>query len=116
MKLNYDLIREILFKIEEISDGCTNYESQSFVEECFPEYQNNVVFYHLKYLRQSNLIEPMDSAWIIDLTPQGHEYLNNIRTDTAWNQVKAKIQPLGSVALSVVAEVAKSLALSKLGL
>lgn len=28
----------------------------------------------------------------------------------------AKIQPLGSVALSVVAEVAKSLALSKLGL
>ena len=33
-----------------------------------------------------------------------------------WNQVKAKIQPLGPVALSVVAEVAKSLALSKLGL
>ena len=112
MKLNYDLIREILFKIEEMSDGYTNYESQSFVEECFPEYQNNVVLYHLKYLRQS----PMDCAWIIDLTPQGHEYLNNIRTDTAWNQVKAKIQPLGSVALYVVAEVAKSLALSKLGL
>lgn len=39
-----------------------------------------------------------------------------IRTDTAWSQVKTKIQPLGSVALSVVAEVAKSLALSKLGL
>ena len=32
MKLNYDLIREILFKIEEISDGYTNYESQSFME------------------------------------------------------------------------------------
>ena len=116
MKLNYDLIREILFKIEEISDGCTNYVSQSFVEECFPDYQNNDVFNHLKNLRQSKLIEPMDIACIIDLTPQGHEYLNNIRTDTAWNQVKAKIQPLGSVALSVVAEVAKSLALSKLGL
>lgn len=116
MKLNYDLIREILFKIEEISDGWTNYESQSFVKEYFPEYQNNIVLYHLKYLRHSNLIEPMDSDWIIDLTPQGHEYLNNIRTDTAWNQVKTKIQPLGSVALSVVAEVAKSLALSKLGL
>ena len=63
------------------------------------------------------MIEPFfTNDWIIDLSPAGHEYLNNIRTETAWKQVKQKVQPLGSAALSVMADVARALVLSKLGL
>lgn len=117
MRLDYDLIREILLKVECFSDGVRGYEPPKFAEEQLPDRNKQAVLYHIKYLKNAHLIEPFfTNDWIIDLSPAGHEYLNNIRTETAWKQVKQKVQPLGSAALSVMADVARALVLSKLGL
>lgn len=117
MRLDYDLIREILLKVEESADGERGIEINSFIAVMFPDKDRQRIRYHLKYLRSARLVEPFhDDLMVSDLSPAGHEYLNNIRTETAWKQVKEKVQPLGSVALSVVAELAKKIALSKLGL
>lgn len=117
MRLDYDLIREILLKVEEIADGNRGVDTSSFIAVLFPDEDRQRIWYHLKYLRSARLIEPFyDELMVYDLSPAGHEYLNNIRTDSAWKHVKKEIQPLGSVALSVIAELAKKIALSKLGL
>lgn len=114
MKLNYDIIRDLLLKIEEITDGNKNFSPIYFFKE-FSETEETVIAYHLKYLFDAGLVEGSE-GYVIDITPFGRNYLDSIRNHTIWEETKSKIQPLGSVTLSVVSEIAKSLILSKLGL
>lgn len=114
MKLNYDLIRDLLLKIEEITNGYRNFSPAYFFKK-FPETEEPIIAYHLKYLSDAGLIEGSEGH-VIDITPFGRNYLDNIRNHTVWEETKSKIQPLGSVTLSVISEIAKSLILSKLGL
>lgn len=57
---------------------------------------------------------------IDDITWSGHEFLNSIRDDAVWNQIKSKAGTLAKTSIAVVAEIAKeivTLALkSKLGI
>jgi DNA-binding PadR family transcriptional regulator len=116
MKLNYDLVRDLLLLIEEKSDGHKNFSLFFFFDE-IPNYSKDSIDYHLKYLHDANLIECTDNYdYVIDITPYGRDYLNNIRNDGIWQSTKEKFQPLGSVTLSVVSEIAKSLLLKQLGL
>lgn len=114
MKLNYDLIRNLLIEIEEITDGHTNFSCFYFFDK-FPGVNEDIIEYHLKYLFDAGLVEGAE-GYVIDITPFGRDYLDNIRDHTIWEETKSKIHPLGSVTLSVISEIAKSLVLSKLGL
>lgn len=114
MKLNHDLIRELLLHIEEISDGNTNFPSNYFLKP-LRHYPERFVTYHLKFLLDAGLIEGKN-GYITDITPYGRNYLDNIRNETIWIKTKNRLQPVGSVTLSVISEVAKSFILSKLGL
>ncbi|MDR3591553.1 MAG: DUF2513 domain-containing protein [Negativicutes bacterium] len=115
MKLNYDLIRDILLDIEEIADGHTNYPFLFYWEEKFISYDQMAFFYHMKYLSDARLIEAKN-GYFIDLTPKGREYLDNIRDKTIWDETKSKIKPLGNVTLDVITATAKALVLKYLGL
>ena len=68
-----------------------------------------------KFLLDANFIE-MVNGGIIDITPKGRDYLNNIRNSDIWEKTKLKLQPLGAVAFDIVSEVGKSYIFSKLGL
>lgn len=114
MKRDDELVRNLLLLVEEISDGHSNYLSEYFVER-IPEESSEKVLYHLKYLLDAGLIEG-SYEYILDITPSGREYLDTIRDDYIWKKTLQKVQPFGSVTLSVIAEVAKSLLLNKLGL
>ncbi|WP_027407630.1 DUF2513 domain-containing protein [Anaerovibrio sp. RM50] len=114
MRLNHDLIRTLLLFIEEISDGQNNFLIESIPSE-FPAEEPIAVTYHIKYLRDAGLIEAI-RGYIIDITPQGREYLDSIRDDSIWNNTKEKIKPFGNVALDIISSVAKSYLLSKLGI
>lgn len=52
--------------------------------------------------------------FINGITWSGHEFLNNIRDDGLWNQIKNKAGTLAKVSLSVVADIAKEIAASAL--
>lgn len=114
MRLNHDLIRQLLLRIEDIADGCTNFPLQYFIEE-FPEYSQKDVNYHIKFLSDAGLIESHE-AYVIDITPYGRNYLDSIRNNSIWENTKEKIQPLGSVALSVISDIGLSLIKKQLGL
>ena len=118
MKLDYDLIREILVVIEDISDGSVNFTTDGIWKDYFQNRCQTEVFrYHVKYLRDCGFIEPSNnSGYIIDITPYGREYLDNIRDDTIWEKTKEKVKPLGNVTLDVISEIAKSLVMTYFGL
>ena len=116
MKLNYDLIREILLVVEEISDGTTNFTRGSIGEKYFEHYSEKEFNYHVKYLRDAGFIEPSTGDCVIDITPWGRDYLDSIRNIDIWEKTKEKAKPLGSVAFDVIKDIAKSVILSQLGL
>lgn len=120
MKLNLDCIRDILLATEEN----TGYRQELYIsrhEEFLEElpaqlrkYDIMEVLYHIKQCEMAGLIifghgmMRVEYA-IADLTPYGHEFLSNIRQDTNWNKTKQKLQKVGSSALSVVIDVAKTI-------
>ena len=116
VKLNYDLIREILLVVEEISDGTTNFTRGSIGEKYFEHYSEKEFNYHVKYLRDAGFIEPSTGDCVIDITPWGRDYLDSIRNIDIWEKTKEKAKPLGSVAFDVIKDIAKSVILSQLGL
>ena len=112
MKLNPDCIRGILFTVEEKCNFDTYwiYERDNFESEYLAEYSHDEIIYHISQASQSGLIQGVqifdlgDSATIGDLTPLGHEFLSNIRTDTLWAKIKTKA---AGASLPLLFEIAK---------
>ena len=117
MRLNYDLIREIMLDIEMETDGYSNISPRLFAEVYFKQYDEKVILYHILYLRKAMLIEPLEGFEFIDITPKGHEFLNNIRNDDVWEKAKEKVYSCASsVSLSLLAQFAKEAASKAIGL
>lgn len=116
MKLDYDLIRSLLLIVEEETDGYINLSVEYFCDKL--RTRNRIqIRYHLKYLLDSHFIEGTYTRdAIMDITPLGRNYLDHIHNDTIWNKTKKKLQPLGTVPLTVISQVAASCISSKLGL
>ncbi|MBR0574171.1 MULTISPECIES: DUF2513 domain-containing protein [Pasteurellaceae] len=96
MKRDWELVRKILIKLEEKVDD------SDLDSDCFKKYPSDVVAYHYKLLSQAGLIEIIDNSTVSEedfsakqLTWQGHEFLNQIRHDTAWNKIKATLKNKG---------------------
>lgn len=115
MRLNPDCIRDILFSVEERSDFnkfmqyVPSQNHDSFPR--FKNYSSDEVLYHIKQCELSGLI--IVSNWglapmvlIKDLSPEGHEFLANIRADNNWNKTKEAAKKVGSESLSVLSQIA----------
>ena len=114
MKRDMDLVRLILLEVEQHADG------RSQLQLDIPGYPPEIVTYHIRLLNEAELIRAvlaLSIAHPIDLTWKGHEFLNNVRSDTIWMKVKDLVgDKLGTVSLAVVQEVATSAARGSLGL
>ncbi|MFZ7235801.1 DUF2513 domain-containing protein [Avibacterium gallinarum] len=84
MKRDWELIRKILLMLEQKVDN-TPLDNESI--KGFPP---DMVVYHCQLLEQSKLICTQHK-----LTWQGHEFLDKIRSDTAWNKIKQTIKTKG---------------------
>lgn len=96
MKRDWELIRKILIKLESKVDD-TPLDSKSF-KGVYPE----KVIYHYKILAQAELIQIEDSSTMgeedysaINLTWSGHEFLDKIRNEDAWNKIKSIVKTKG---------------------
>lgn len=95
MKLDYDLLRELLLLVEDISDGITKFSDEHIISLVKSTNDGNAIFYHLKYLDDIGYVERyttknayFEAAYTLDITPTGRTYLNGIRTDGKWDKVK----------------------------
>ena len=116
MIINNECIRDIMFTIEKES---------SFEHPCrmigiknkYPhlvEYGEDTLAYHIRYLKMKELIfNPNDrDDHGFDLTPAGHEFIQNIRDDNNWSKIKKISSRIGFASLEVVSAIAQSVATS----
>lgn len=115
MKRNWDLIRRILFKLEEKA-----IPEEFLRSDEFQGFDSKTVAYHFKLLHQAGLIDGVDGSTIggfdfyaQGLTWQGHEFLDKIRNDTLWQKVKATVQ---SKSLDLSFDVIKTVATNLISL
>ena len=117
MKRDMELIRELLFKIEETApDPVFNFGA-------FVDYSTHEVVHHLCLLQEAGLIHPVIERFdngSIRQTPhfwglkwEGCEYLDTIRDEDVWRKTKAAASQAGGFSLKVLAGVATGLVLAE---
>jgi hypothetical protein len=121
MKRDLDLIRNILLAVENnpkldghrmLLPDITTFPTLANTDRALLNYNIRLLI-SAKYLTgQEGAVRPHVSA----LTWKGHELLDDIRDEGIWDKAKEKIGGLQSVAISVVAEIAKSEIKKHLGL
>lgn len=113
MKRDWDLIRTILEKLEEKANT-----SDMLHPERITGYDAEMVSYHFYLMEQAALItakcRPATNGPIFclaqNLTYSGHELLDTIRNDTAWNRIKTVARERGlDLTMDVIKGIATSL-------
>jgi len=93
MERNWDIIREILIKLEELNPKVGSIKLSDFPVDKAYEYS-----YHVELLIESGLIHGQISKTIgrhahdffaSRMTWSGHEFLDAIRSDNVWNKTKS---------------------------
>lgn len=130
MRLNLDCVRQLLLCVED-NTGLREYcyfidsgleKSQILIGESPippPDYQsellkkfdNDELVYHINYCIDAELlstITPIGSyrIGIADLTPKGHDFLENIRDNKIWSGIKDVAAEVGSKSLESVRQIA----------
>lgn len=132
MKLNVDCVRDILLVVEEYTDHLHSikfYDPSApnaretllfkgvpkYNQELFDKYTEDVVIYHVEYCFKAELIEEDKEAnepyiGVSDLTPRGHEVLNDIREKTVFEKAKAIAKNLGVGSVSSIQKIVSNVA------
>lgn len=117
MKRDWDLIREILTKVEDIESNTDDVNLSNF-----PDDKHLAASYHAELLIDAELIKgqvaktmgpDVNDFFAISLTWEGHEFLDSIRNDTVWEKTKTIFADKGiSMSIDLVKGVATKAALS----
>lgn len=115
MKIDNECVREILFTIEEKTTFDKGWYAIGAVNRCqrLEKYkETGKVPYHVRYLEMKNMIYLPDKKIpdTYDLTPDGHEFLANIREDNNWNKIKTISSSIGFASLKVISSIAEGVA------
>lgn len=113
MKLNPDCVRDILLTTEDTTGYNEYLEYPAELSRCplLQDYSDNEIRYHIIQCVKSNLLEARredlaGNIEISDLTPKGHEFLANIRSDNVWNKTKNIAYKMGSFSISTLTNIA----------
>lgn len=133
MKLNLDCVRQILLCVEEhtgLRKSCYFIDSGLEPSEILignsptppPEYQiellqhfdNDEIIYHINYCIESGLLstdQPLGlyRIFVSDLTPKGHDFLENIRDNKIWDGVKNVANKIGAKSLDSVFQISTNI-------
>jgi hypothetical protein len=105
-----DLIRNLLRNIERNPkmDRTREFMIQSTDQLELSDQPMDKVAYHLKLLLDAGYIDGSSGGMILrGLTWDGHEFLDNVRSDTIWAKVKTQAATLGTVGMKMLASLAE---------
>ena len=115
MKLNKDLVREILLQVEASS------EPRGWIDLAIPGHTEEEIAYHVEILNEASFIEAQDLSSMSGydwrpkrLTYEGHEFLDTIRDPEAWRFTKETAKNAGVAGIKALFEIGKSYARQKL--
>ncbi len=115
MKRDMDLVRQLLLQIEQNgSPALSNVPSME-------GFDNDDVVHHVTLLRQAGLVKAIDASSFdgvdylqIEMTWQGHEFLDDVRDPEIWKKTKEGAGKVGSLSLGVLADIAKAAVAAKM--
>ena len=113
MRLNPDCIRDILLCVEEKIDSNNESLSIGDLKKMLPDYDANTLCYHVMQIDRANLVIGVvyilnGPVSIRDLSPKGHEFLANIRSNSNWNRVKGISEKVGSASLDAIIQISSN--------
>lgn len=111
MKRNWDVIRKIMVKLEEVPT-----ESGQLDSDEIGGVDNETAFYHMRMMIEAGLavgscpeMLGRTHGCLMRLTWEGHELLDKIRRDTVWNKVKETARVKGiDLSTEIVGSLAKA--------
>jgi hypothetical protein len=113
VKRDLNLLRDLLLWIEADStmDGTREYYFDPNDREALPDFSGHSfdeIAYHVNLLVTSGFVDGAVTVYsprvvIRKLTWDGHEFLDNIRSDTFWGKAKTHFASLPSVSIRVIA-------------
>ena len=112
MKLNPDCVRDLLLEIEQSTDSNKMY-TYSPQDEYLKKYDKNTVYYHFRQAALSELLynpefDMSGDFYCVDLSPKGHQFLNDIRSENNWKKTKEIAANVGSFSLDALSNIATS--------
>ncbi|HCW79596.1 MAG TPA: hypothetical protein DG942_00650 [Ruminococcaceae bacterium] len=122
MKLNPDCIRDILLAIEsQVPEGNHRIQDSMNIDaflknEYTRKYDEKEIIYVLLRLEEAGLINSSHKLysggsvvhfWVSSLTFSGHQYLEKIRDDGHWKQIKTIGSKIGDFSLSAIEKIAE---------
>lgn len=126
MKLNSDCVREVLLTCEEVPINSHTPLETFFSQKRLEKYSSDEIAYSMKKLVEAGFIDfktvrvwggPDFDGIFLDITWNGHQFLDAIRSDTVWAKTKEKISStVGSTSLQVMGTLASTIATKLLGL
>lgn len=125
MKLDHDLVRYVLLGMEESENikGICEKDLLEYVAK-YGDYSRENFAYTVEKLNEAKFITgnvkwASNSPMIIfpgNLTYEGHKFLDNIRDNNVWKDVKNIASTIGGASLSVISALAAKYISNKLGL
>ncbi|WP_353418289.1 DUF2513 domain-containing protein (plasmid) [Staphylococcus delphini] len=115
MKLNHDCVRLLLLEIEsnkKLGEPLTEHNFKDNI--VFEKYGFDTVMYALLKLKEAEYINvqllwesgSVESFLINDITWEGHEFLDNIRDNNTWKEVKRVASKTSSMSLTLMSKLA----------
>lgn len=115
MKLDKDLVREILLQVE------VSPEPRGWVDLNISGHTEEEIAYHVEILDEAGFIEAQDLSSMSGydwrpkrLTYEGHEFLDTVRDPEAWQFTKETAKKAGVAGIKALYEIGKSYARQKL--
>ena len=109
MKLNPDCIRDILFVVENNATYSNDVSEETIFKELDSKYPREGILYHVRQCEHSGLflkvVHYFGGFSIQDLSPYGHQFINDIRQDNNWNRTKDIAKNVGSFSLDVLKDI-----------
>lgn len=112
MKLDQDLVREILLAVE-----ANKNDPKKGIDLVLKDRSSGEISYHVELLTEAGFLLSRDAAYLADavsiwrptrLTYKGHEFLDTIRDREVWRLTKAGAEKAGGVSLAVMLEIGKA--------
>lgn len=112
MKLDKDLVREILLAIEaDTTDPKKGIDLK--IEKLSPQ----IISYHVELLTEAGFLVSRDHAYLFEsvsiwrparLTYKGHEFIETLRDEEVWGRTRKGAEKVGSAGLGLLFEFGKA--------
>lgn len=123
MELNIDCVRDVLIEIEK-SDFCELLEISDIINSLSAQYDASTItytcnkLYEARYISANTQTIPTPPYYfikeIVDITFDGHQFLEKVREPNLWDQIKAKLPEIGAKSFDVILSIAGQLIAQKM--